>query len=80
MAQYPMAQYPDARQGALDCLRNESDLPMGTVVNCFPDPVVEGVWAVDFKDGRRAIVYLGGYKDPLGYVRKGNDFEVEDEE
>jgi hypothetical protein len=43
-----------------------------------PDPSVQGVWEVRTKDGVRAIVYLAGYREPMGNVRATNDFEVDD--
>lgn len=70
--------YPDTRAGALGALAWMSNLKLRGA-RAFPDPVVEGVWGVDLKDGRRAIVYLAGYKDPWGTRRTHNDFEVEGE-
>jgi hypothetical protein len=50
------------------------DLP-----NCkvWPDPQVQGVWAIDnYKTGVRVIVYLAGYKTPGGNIRGPyDDFE-----
>jgi hypothetical protein len=38
---------------------------------------VTGVWKVTTKRWpEQAIVYLAGYRDPLGKIREHNDFEV----
>jgi hypothetical protein len=73
-----VTKYPDTAKGAIQCLRDDSRGLNLTGAKAFPDPSVEGVWAVDMKDGRRAIVYLAGYRDPWGEPRKYNDFEVEE--
>jgi len=70
--------YSDSAGGAIQYLKENSQGLNLRGANAFPDPVVEGVWAVDLKDGRRVIVWLAGYPDVLGYIRKDNDFEVEE--
>ena len=78
----PTQVFPDTKQGAVASFNKnankrfvqEMDLP-----NCkvFPDPQVEGVWAIDnYKTGVRVIVYLAGYKEPMGGIRGPyDDFE-----
>lgn len=40
------------------------------------DPEVDGVWAVDsMASGYRCIIYLAGYKEPMGDIRRFNDQE-----
>jgi hypothetical protein len=75
--------YPDSKAGVIAFLNDPKevqqrftkslDLP---TCNIHADPSVVGVWAVDsMKIGVRVIIYLGGYKDPFGKIREGNDFE-----
>lgn len=78
----PTQVFPDTKQGAVASFTKnankrfvqEMDLP-----NCkvWPDPSVEGVWAIDnYKTGVRVIVYLAGYKSPGGDIRGPyDDFE-----
>jgi hypothetical protein len=74
-------QYPDTAEGALQYLRDDSSLDLdGATTQC--DPWVEGVWKVilavpepEIGQEIEAIVYLGGYRCPLGDVRATNDFE-----
>jgi hypothetical protein len=73
-------EYPDTAQGAIQCLRDDSTLKLDGAT-ARPDPSVAGVWMVmldrEKNDGMdTAIVYLGGYADPFGREREGNDFEV----
>jgi hypothetical protein len=65
--------WPDTAAGAIAAL---GTLSVHTVTGATarPDPVVEGVWLVTHKAGQ-SIVYLAGYHEPLGNVRKINDFE-----
>lgn len=72
--------YPDSQDGAVACLKEMSTLKTKGAT-ARPDPSVQGVWLVTLpaEGGRRAVVYLGGYRDPMGQVRPNNDFEVEDE-
>lgn len=74
--------YPDTKQGAAASFAEnaderfvkEMDLP-----NCkvWPDPQTEGVWAIDnYTTGVRVIVYLAGYRGPMGDIRGPyDDFE-----
>ncbi len=76
----PEKKYPDSAEGAIACLTELSTYKTkGATVR--PDPSVQGVWQVTMpaEQGRRAIVYLAGYRDPWGKVRPNNDFESEDE-
>ncbi len=72
--------HPDTSAGAIQSLKEQSDLKTEGAT-ARPDPSVEGVWMVTLpkEGGRKAIVYLAGYKEPAGSARKHNDFEVEDE-
>lgn len=73
-----MKKYPDTEQGARDALHEMAmyDGKRGTVI---VDPYVTGVWAIKgaFDDPTcpDAVVYLGGYPDVWGKVRRDNDFE-----
>lgn len=67
------AQYPDTKQGAIDCLTNESTYDMTQVKGVKPDPYAKGVWAVDMYSGTRVIVYLMGYGENKD--KTYNDFE-----
>ena len=78
-------QYPDTVQGAKQCLKDLSDpywAPPELIDSAIAqiDPQVKGVWLLKnvskFKGEENAIVYLAGYEDPFGRVRKMNDFEV----
>jgi hypothetical protein len=76
------AHFPDTKQGAVASLSKNAnprfvkqmDLP-----NCVvhADPQVEGVWAIDnYTTGVRVIVYLAGYRGPMGDIRGPyDDFE-----
>ena len=75
--------YPDNKAGVIKFMKNPKEVKQTFTTsldlpNCdiHADPQVVGVWAVDsMKTGSRVIVYLGGYKDPWGEIREGNDFE-----
>lgn len=76
--------YPDSSTGAIQSLKEQSDFNTEGAT-AIPDPSVEGVWMVTMpkeknSEGKalRAIVYLAGYKEPFGSIRKHNDFESED--
>lgn len=69
--------YPDSQAGAIQYLRDDSQGLSLDGATARPDPSVQGVWEVRMKNGDRAIVYLAGYKEPMGNVRAANDFEVE---
>ena len=72
-------QYPDTAAGAIQCLRDGSDLDVSRATAAC-DPAVDGVWMVVHpgNDGaERSIVYLMGYKDPWGRARRSNDWETE---
>lgn len=71
-------QYKDSEHGAIQYLRDDAALDLDGAT-ARPDPSVEGVWEVTLRDGRRAIVYLAGYRDPWGRERQWNDFELEEE-
>ena len=65
--------YPDTAQGAIIALKDLSvhDTKGATA---RPDPSIEGVWLVTHKGGQ-SIVYLAGYRESHGGIRKSNDFE-----
>jgi len=75
--------FSDTEQGIKEFMKDKGEVTQGftrklDLATCkfMADPSVEGVWAIDsMKMGIRVIVYLGGYKDPWGRVRDGNDFE-----
>lgn len=70
--------YPDTEQGAFEFLAKESTHDPKTFLKAIPDPAIEGVWEVTRKDvgnGIASIIYMAGYKDPFGNIRKYNDFE-----
>ena len=75
-----MIKYNDTPEGVRDMLKAESTLDPTHIdaARCTPDAWVEGVWLVELGNGIRVIAYLGGYRDPFGRFREGNDFEVED--
>lgn len=74
--------YPDSRAGVLQFIKNEID-PQHVATELkpeecriIPDSNVEGVWLVENPNtGFGAIIYMAGYKDPWGDIRKTNDFE-----
>ena len=75
-------QYDDNARGAIQALGDMSVWDVSKA-KAKPDPQVDGVWMVTNilqkgGTGGRAIVYLAGYKDPYGDVRKENDFEDEE--
>ena len=76
--------YPNTEAGVIQYLENESDdrwLRDFDFEACHihQDPQVDGVWAVDdHEQGVRVIVYLAGYKEPMGNIRKLNDHEEGD--
>lgn len=75
--------YPDNAKGAklfamdqIDSafLQNELQLDGASI---SPDPNVEGVWLIENDDtGFAVVIYMAGYKDPQGSIRKMNDFET----
>ncbi len=79
-----MKKYNDTKEGALNCLRDESTIELPDDNNKIvvePDPCVEGVWKVNldpnWNDGDdTVIVYLSGFKDPFGVIREFNDWET----
>ena len=80
MSQKPTI-YPDTAKGAIQYLRDDSSLDLKGA-KAIPDPWVYGVWKVILKVPKpevgqevEAIVYLAGYKDPMGDTREMNDFE-----
>ena len=83
-------QYDDNARGAIQALGDMSIWDVSKA-KAKPDPQVDGVWMVtnisqkssapgfpDHNIKGRAIVYLAGYKDPHGDIRKDNDFEDEE--
>jgi hypothetical protein len=78
------AVFPDSKGGVLGYLKDDTTLKWkkGAVdVKFVADPQVEGVWKVSvdpkLNDGvTDIIVYLAGYKDPMGKIRQRNDFET----
>lgn len=81
--------YPDTEEGAKQFLNDISTWDVSNA-KAIPDPQVDGVWKLtglvqktrgagrSFKGAPvrgEAIVYLAGYKDPFGRIRKENDFE-----
>ena len=77
--------YPDTLQGAMAALDAMSSLDMEGATG-YPDPQVDGVWKIEHPGQQNepeavaSIVYLGGYNDPMGNKRHGNDFETEYDE
>ena len=76
--------YPNSSRGAKEMLSDLSTWDT-TEAKAIPDPEVEGVWLVKNIFGKddpsqtgQAIVYLAGYRDPWGEIRKDNDFEDEE--
>jgi hypothetical protein len=75
--------FPDSKAGVLALLNSPKQIQQSFVKTLnlpkcviFPDPSVEGVWAVDSPStGIRLVIYLGGYRDPMGNIRPFNDFE-----
>jgi hypothetical protein len=74
--------YPDTKEGVIDCLKEMSNLTANDFKHAryIPDPEVQGVWKVDCSatvkhEDHTLIVYLAGYPNPWGNIRKMNDFE-----
>ena len=72
--------FPDTATGArayLEQVLNKHFLKLLPKAKVHPDPQVEGVWAADFddEDKTRVVVYLAGYKEPMGNIRSHNDHE-----
>jgi len=78
--------YPDTEQGAFEFIEKETQLTRTPDSKAFPDPAVQGVWKVTELDwGPKckhidAILYMGGYSDPMGCIRDSNDFECSEGE
>jgi len=75
-------QYPDTLEGAFAYLKDDAPPSITGYLEGatgFPDPGVQGVWAVDLpdEDETRVLVYLAGYEGPMGDIRMTNDFELE---
>lgn len=68
--------YPDTRLGVLKYLREASshDLRASNIRSIRPDPQVDGVWEVMLPN-YQIIVYLAGYREPSGRIRRFDDFE-----
>jgi hypothetical protein len=69
--------YPDTAKGAIAYLASDSTHDM-TKAEAIADPQVEGVWKVMLPNDTEweyAIVYLQGYREPLGRLRDCDDFE-----
>lgn len=75
------AVHPDTFQGALQVLKDLTNLNFTGSETGRPDPVIHGVWQVDL-DARLnggsdcAIVFLAGYANSSGLTREMNEFEV----
>lgn len=77
--------YPDSEKGVIAFMNDPKEVNKsftksldigGPHTSVWADDSVEGVWAVDnYLTGTRVIVYLGGYKNPMGEMRDANDFE-----
>lgn len=73
--------YPDTKQGVLQYMQygyDKSFLKTLDLPTCIihADPQVEGVWAVDsMASGFRCVIYLAGYRTPMGKRREHNDNE-----
>ena len=78
-----MKLYADNKQGALRCAVDSyqksyiKELDLDTC-KVFADPCVDGVWGIDsMKSGYRIVIFLGGYNNPWGKVRKFSEEELE---
>ena len=75
------AKFKDSQAGAIECLNaimNKGFVKRLDVPSCViqADPAVAGVWAFsNFKTGTRFILYMGGYRDPMGKIRQYDDGE-----
>jgi hypothetical protein len=75
--------YPNTKEGVLQYMQsphgyNKSFLKQLDLPTCKirPDPSIEGVWTVDsMASGYRCIIYLAGYRDQWGEIRRENDNE-----
>lgn len=70
--------YPDTKAGVKELIKDQGSAWAKKNIDAakiFPDPQVDGVWVIDFKNGTRVIVYLAGYKSPTGKIRTHNDIE-----
>lgn len=82
------AVFPDTKGGVLGYLKDDTTIKWkkgATDVKFVMDPQVEGVWKVSvdpiLNNGiTDVIVYLAGYKDPMGKIRMYNDFEEFEDE
>ena len=69
--------FPDTANGAIDYLKKNATIEMKGA-KAFADPQVDGVWKVTHPHDEKyeySIVYLKGYREPLGNIRRENDFE-----
>ena len=81
---FVVEKYDDSKEGVISCLREESTfvLPASDLdIDAEYDPYVQGVWKVGLdpeKNGGDSvvIVYLAGFRDPLGETREFNDWEA----
>jgi hypothetical protein len=79
------SQFPDTAKGAwaaLTKIASKEWLDKLDRKAIYMDPEVHGVWGIDMvnkKTGKKGmvVVYLKGYKEPFGDLRKYNDFEYE---
>lgn len=75
--------YPSTEAGVIKFMQNPKEVSQSLtksldLPNCdiSPDGYLDGVWAIDsLKIGARVIVYLAGFEDESGEVRKYSDFE-----
>jgi hypothetical protein len=69
-----MKKYNDNEAGARLFIKGETTLT-DTIRSVSQDPAVPGVWRVMFDDSYAVVIYMGGYLNPWGTLRKYNDFE-----
>lgn len=61
-----MTRFPDSRDGALDCLADETGLDLDGIVGAvIPDSYVRGAWLVDTDEGA-FLVYVGTHRAAPG--------------
>lgn len=79
----PKRRFPDTSAGAVECLLSMADtsIKANNIRAAYPDPQVDGVWEILFKTpilggDTKAIVYMAGYREPNGEIRRDNDFET----
>jgi hypothetical protein len=73
--------YPDSVKGAVGYLMHAAPSLDYSNIGAIPDPFVKGVWKVDnigtnLGFAVEAVVYLAGYLDSFGRLRKHNTHEI----